>query len=263
MNLHRVIANAAVVGFAELRTMYRLRTWLFGWVLRLASQVVFFALIGELAGSRATTDYILLGNVVSVIALESTLVITSAALERYQGTYAMLIASPTGMGQVYLGRGLHWIVAGLGSSSVVLVLVGVIFRPDWAWPATLLVPFCLILVGISSYLYGTVLASGALRYFKYRWLFLNLGYLVLMTFGGVNVPVDFWPAPIEWAAQLLPLTHGLAAVRTLTGGGSLATAGGQALLELLVAVVWGSLSMLSFERLASRGRRDGSLNYTS
>ncbi|MFI1885945.1 ABC transporter permease [Streptomyces jumonjinensis] len=251
------------MGFAEFKNVYTWKTWLAGWMLRLASQVVFFGLVGKMAGDQVTSEYILLGNVVTVIAIEATLVVTTASLERYQGTYPMLVASPTNMGLVYLGRGLHWVLAGLGSSVLVFTLVWVLFQPDWHWRAAVFSLPCLALIGISSYAYGTFLAAWSLRHYKFGWLYLNFGFMVLMAFCGANVPRSFWPAPIEWSTQVLPLSHGLTAMRTLAADGPLSDVAVQLGLEVCVAALWTALTLLFFERIASKGRRDGSLNFTS
>ncbi|AJC52655.1 MULTISPECIES: ABC transporter permease [Streptomyces] len=263
MTVKQVIGHAAFVGFAEFKHVYTLKTWLTGWMLRLVSQVVFFGLVGKMAGDHITAEYVLLGNAVTVIAIEATLVITTATLERFQGTYPMLIVSPTNMGLVYLGRGLHWVVAGLGSSVLVFALVWGLFRPDWNWRAAVAALPCLALIGISAYAYGTFLAACSLRHHKFRWLYLNFGFTLLMTFCGANVPRSFWPAPIEWATEVLPLTHGLTAMRTLAAAGPFSDVVGQLGLEVCVAGLWAALTLVFFERIAGKGRRDGSLNFTS
>jgi hypothetical protein len=45
-----------------------------------------------------------------------------------------------------------------------------------------------------------------------------------MAVAGANVPVDFWPGPVQAVANLLPVTHGLLAVRQLLDGGGEAAA---------------------------------------
>lgn len=263
MMVKQVIGQAAFVGFAEFKHVYTPKTWLTGWMLRLVSQVVFFGLVGKMAGDRITAEYVLLGNAVTVIAIEATLVITTASLERYQGTYPMLVVSPTNMGLVYLGRGLHWVMAGLGSSALVFALVWALFRPDWNWRVAVFALPCLIVIGLGAYVYGAILAACSLRHYKFRWVYLNFGFMVLMTFCGTNVPRSFLAAPIEWATQVLPLSHGLTAMRTLAAAGPLSDVLGQLGLEVCVAALWAALTLLFFERIASKGRRDGSLNFTS
>jgi hypothetical protein len=95
---------------------------------------------------------------------------------------------------------------------------------------------------------------------QFNWLALNVGYLSVMTVSGVNVPVDFWPGPVQAVANLLPVTHGLLAVRQVLDGGSLAAAAPQVGAELLVAAGWLAASWLSYHRFFRRARITGSFD---
>jgi len=85
--------------------------------------------------------------------------------------------------------------------------------------------------------------------------------LFLMVMTGVQVPVAFWPAPVRFVAQGLPLTHGLQAVRDLLAGsparGILLNIG----LEILVGFGWLFVAIVTFRRLAISGRKDGSIEF--
>ena len=70
-----------------------------------------------------------------------------------------------------------------------------------------------------------------------------------MTACGVNVPLSYYPRVLEWIVHFLPLTNGPLAIL------------GHIALEAAVGLGWMTLAMLSFDRLASRGRLDGSLDY--
>ncbi|GAA1823778.1 hypothetical protein [Actinomadura chokoriensis] len=85
---------------------------------------------------------------------------------------------------------------------------------------------------------------------------LNVAYGIVMTFGGVNVPVGVWPAPLEIAAHALPVVHGVDAVRGVLGG---APAGRVLPLlgaEALVGACWYAVAALSMDRLVSVGSLD-------
>ncbi len=87
----------------------------------------------------------------------------------------------------------------------------------------------------------------------------NVGLVTLMTLCGVNVPLGFYPAPVYWLAQLLPLTHGLQAIRAVLAG-DLAVAGRQALLEAAVGLGWLAVCLATFERFVRHGRSEGTLD---
>jgi ABC-2 type transport system permease protein len=89
----------------------------------------------------------------------------------------------------------------------------------------------------------------------------NLTWGTIMAIGGVNVPISYYPDPVEWFAQALPLVHGLEAIRELLNDDSLLGLLPDAGLELLVGSAWLCLALLTFDRLAERGRRDGSIEF--
>ena len=81
-----------------------------------------------------------------------------------------------------------------------------------------------------------------------------------MTVAGVNVPVDFWPGPVEAVANLLPVTHGLLAVRQLLDGSGLAAVAPQVGAEVLVGAGWLAASWLSYRRFFRRARATGAFD---
>jgi ABC-2 type transport system permease protein len=257
----RILRHAAAQGLAEFRLVYTWKTWLSGWLLRLLTQVTFFALIGQLLGSQAEMRYIVVGNAVALITLEAMVVIASSAWERQQGTLPLLVAAPAGHVPVYLGRGVQWLVTGMVSSATALALLPFLLGVPLPWPRALAAFPMLALVGVTSYCLGCFLASLVLRLLALQWLVLNLGYLVPMTIGGVNVPVAFWPAWVQAVANVLPLTHGLRAIRLLLAGMPAGAVWSELVAEAAVGACWLLLAVVSLNRLAEHGRRDGSIEF--
>ena len=85
----------------------------------------------------------------------------------------------------------------------------------------------------------------------------------MMAFCGVSVPRSVFPAPVRRLAGLLPLTHGLDAIRGVLDGAAAATVLDDIGLEVLVGAGWLALSLLTFQRMADAGRRDGSIVFSS
>lgn len=258
-----VFRHAARKGFTDLTAIYTWKTWTFGWLARLITQVIFFALIGRLLGSQAAVHYLLIGHAVAVAALDATIVILTTAGERRSGTLPTLVAAPATHLTVFLGQGVHWPTTGVVSALITLLIGAPLFDLALPWPRTLLVVPLVVLVAVSCYLFGTFVGGFCLRVLNIEWLALNLSYLGIMTFCGVNVPVDYWPGWIEAVATVLPLTHGLAAIRALLDGAPLASLIPQVVAEAGVGVGWLALAMLSFHRLAESGRRDGSIEFAA
>lgn len=259
MSYPHVARRTLVNGLAELRNAYTVKSWLLGWMSRLAAQVTFFALVGHALGSPELTRYLAVGNAVVLACLESTIVVLSVNDERAHGTFGLLAASPTGHVPVLMTRGLQWAVTGMVSSTVALITVPLIVGvpiPSGSLVAALPLMW---LISLTSYCYGCALCGLVLRHPQLDWLILNVGYLVVMTLCGVNVPVSFWPDWISWLPQILPVTHGLLAVRTVLDGGSgVAT---QVALEVLVGAGWLLVGVISLRRFVDRGRRDGTIEF--
>lgn len=255
-----VLLQSFALGLAEFRALYTVRSWVSGWLVRMTAQVAFFGSIGLLLNSAGRVQYLLIGNAVVLVCLEATIVVLSISSERYLGTLELLVGSPARPSTIYLGRGLNWVVTGFITSSVTLALLLPLFGAPISPVAFVTCLPVLVAIGISSHFYGTALGSITLRFPQVSWLVLNVGYLLVMTLAGVNVPVSFWPAPLEALAQVLPVTHGLEAVRGVISGGDAWTALVGIGQELLVGLCWAALAAVSYEAFVRRARRSGTLS---
>jgi hypothetical protein len=79
-----------------------------------------------------------------------------------------------------------------------------------------------------------------------------------MAFGGVDVPVSYWPTAPRLLAQILPVTHGLQAVRGVLGGAPAGTIFGWIGEEALVGIGWLIAAAISYRLVVSYARRRGS-----
>lgn len=254
-----VLRHSAHRAFADLAAIYTWRTWTFGWLLRLIMQVIFFALIGRLLGSRDAVAFLLVGNAVAVTALEASVVILITVGERRKGTLPILVAAPSTPFTGFLGQGVNWPVTGVVSATVTLFGVAPLLGVPLPWPRALLAVPLIALVAVSSYLFGLFVGALVLRRMTVQWLALNLSYLGIMTICGVNVPVDFWPAPVQALATVLPVTHGLLAVRALLDGDPLVSLLPHLAAEAAVGAGWLLAAALAFRRFIETGRRDGTI----
>ncbi|WUI03683.1 hypothetical protein OHR68_18345 [Spirillospora sp. NBC_00431] len=257
----RIARESLVLGFAEMSAVYTWRTWTFGWLVRLLCQATFYALLGQYVGDDQTMRYVLVGNIVVLACLESTIVVISLAGERAMGTLPLLVIAPSGHLPVYLGRGLQWTVTGLTSSLVAWLALPPLLGVPLPWPRALYAIPVIVLILASSYGYGCALAGVALRLRGVEWLVLNFAYGIVMTFGGVNVPVGTWPGPLRVAVNALPVVHGLEAVRGILDGAPVGRVLGLVGIEALVGACWYAVAALSMGRLVAVGRRDGSLDH--
>jgi len=259
----RILWYACLSGMQDYKTIYTWRSWLLGWYLRILAQVVFFALIGRLLRSDAQVEFLLIGNAIMVAAQEGIWALNLVLWDRASGTLQLLVASPSSPVVVLAGRGAYLIADGLASAIGALFVVGPLFHLDLPWPQVLLVVPLTLLVGASTYCLGTFLAGVIVRWREGNVIVANLGIAAAMTVCGVNVPLAFYPEPLEWVARCLPLTHGLLAIRGVVDGAGAGLIAREAGLEALVGLAWLALALVTFGRFVTHGRRDGSLEFAT
>jgi ABC-2 type transport system permease protein len=258
----RIMKYALLSGARDYGSIYTWKTWLAGWYLRVLAQVVFYALIGKLLRSDQQTWFLLVGNAVMLAAMEGVWALNMVNWEREVGSLPLLVASPSSPVIVFASRGTYLVGDGVLSALGALFVAGPLFHLPLPWPRILLVVPLTFLVGASAYCFGTFLGGVLLRARHLGTLISNVGIVTLMTLCGVNVPLNFYPTPVRWLSQLLPLTHGLVAIRDVLAG-NLAAAGVQAVLEAAVGAGWLGLCLATFGWFAAHGRRDGSIQFAT
>lgn len=257
----RILRHAVGSALADLRVIYTWRTWSFAWLSRILIQVAFFALIGRLLHSPARTHFLLVGNAVYIVVVVAMQVCASSAWERQIGTLPLLIASPAHPFVVFVGRSTQWLLDGTACAVIAMFVLGPAFGLSLPMPRALVAIPLIGLVGVATYCFGLFLSGLVLRKVESRNLVSSVSSLTLMLLCGVQTPTSFWPAPVRYVADVLPLTHGLRAVRGLLAGSPAATVLGDAGLEAGTALAWFVVAGLTFRHLAESGRRDGSIEY--
>jgi ABC-2 type transport system permease protein len=263
VSIARVSWYAIVSGANDYWAIFTLKSWIFGWMVRLVSQVSFFALIGKLLRSDEQTHFFLIGNAVMVAGMGATFAMNMTTSERGNGTLSLLLASPSRPVVVFASRGLYVMADGVLSSLLGLIIVGPAFGLHFPFPRILLVVPLTLLVGVSAYAFSTFLAGVILRKREITGLLVNATIVTLMALCGVNVPVSFYPSWLAWISRCLPITNGLEAIRSAIDGDAWSTVAAHSGVELLVAAGWLALALATFGRFMRAGQRDGSLEYAS
>ena len=256
-----VMHHAFRAGLADYSAIFTWKSWLAGWMVRVIAQVAFFALLGERIGDDQKTFYLLVGNSIMIAALAGVFSLNMTSAERWAGTLPLLVASPSSPVIVFSARGSYLAVDGALSALAALFIAGTIFGMDLPWPQVLAVVPITAVVAFASYCFGTFLAGIVFRFRNINSLVVLTTHVSLMAACGVNVPLSYYPEALEWFSRVLPVTNGLLAIRGVFDGTDAATILGYTALEAAVAVWWMAVALASFNQLASRGRRDGSLDY--
>jgi ABC-2 type transport system permease protein len=150
-------------------------------------------------------------------AIGSLFAVAGTTWKRRAGTLPLLVASPSSPVVVFAGPSAWALTDGLVSSLaaffvaaplfdldlpwprtlLVIPLAAPLFDLDLPWPRTLLVIPLAALVGASCYALGIFLGGVVLRAMSTRNVVANLTWGTIMAIGGVNVPISYYPDPVE------------------------------------------------------------------
>lgn len=257
MNALRVFRYGLLVGVRDFAIFWSWKSWFGGWMLRILTNALIWVLVGRLLDSDELLNYLLIGN--AATAGFGTWAVAAAAWDRHDGTYPLLVIAPTNLAAAIMGRMSIWMFGWIASSLLTFILLFAIFDFHPHWQALVALPAIIALLSVSTFFFSTFLGAFANLMPELRNL---IGWALIfgiMTFTGVTVPVTFWPDGVQFVAAVLPVTHGLEALRILLNHGPLENILIGLGLELLVGLVWLALAILSFNRFAERGRNDGSI----
>ena len=252
---------ALIVGLQEFTYMWNWKTWFGGWMVQIIAQAAFFSLFARLFDSPQHEHFLLIGNAVAVGAHTASWAIFASTWDRRAGTYPLLVIAPASLIPVIVGRSAVWMAAGVATSVITFAVLGAIFDFSLPWPnALLLVPLS-ILTCASTFAFSLFVGSMAIRQPQLGTTMSGILTIFSRAFCGVSVPVAFWPGYVQFIVKLLPITHGLQAIRLALDEASLAAIVQAAALEVAVTLGWIILAVLVIDRMANAGRRDGSIEF--
>lgn len=249
-----VLRRACVTAAADMGTLYTWRTWLLGWFARMVAQVTFFAFAGELYGGAAGKAYAFVGAALMACVIEAMMAVASTVWEKLEGTLPLLLAAPGSLYPVFLGRSTQWLASGVLTSSLILAggrAFGVPVTPA-AWAACV---GLIALTAVGTYFVALTLGFVVLHFPGARNIVSNVAYMFMILVCGVVTPVAAGAAPLQVAAQAFPLTHGLAATRTVLAGSG--PPWSDVLLLALTLLAWAAVSVLTLRVVVRLARERG------
>lgn len=255
-----IVAGAAVrIGIADFKSTRTWQGWTAGWFIRLITQAIFFTSFGLWLHSHSFVSYMAVGNTVMLVCMEALIVIPVMVTERFLGTLPLQLTAPGNFIVSYLARNIYCPLIGIFSSSVAFYGITALFGVHLPWPAAAFVPLLIGLTGLAVYTFGLTVATLAMTFPSITMIAINFSYLSMMALSGVNVPTSYWPRPIGAIAQLLPVTHGLLAVRELIAGSPASLILRDSALTAVNCLGWLAAGALVLTLAARAGRRTGKL----
>ena len=221
-------------------------------------QILLFAYIGRAAHARSDEFYVV-GNAMQYAAVPCLFAMTQTiAGERFQQTLGYILVSPAGRLPLFLGRSLPVILNGFFVAGFSLIVGGLILGVSF--PASSLLPLALVVLvaSLSCTGLGLINAGLGLR-IRETSVLSNILVGILLIFCGANVATSSLP---HWMAQIsswLPLTHAIAAARTVADGSSLSSVQGLIGRELGVGVLYAVAGLAIIRFFETQSRRHASL----
>jgi ABC-2 type transport system permease protein len=257
----RIFRFGFLVGLQDFSIQWNPLTWLGGYALRVVTQGIFFALLGKLIDSEVRLHYLIVGQAVVVGATNAMWAMYGSLSDRMDGTYPLLVAAPRSMLPALAGRTAIWIASGVASSSIAFVVLITIFAVDVPWPAVLLVFPLIATTCAGSYCLALFAGTLLVRVPHMSSLAINIASVGAIAICGVSVPVDYWPVWVEALATMIPLTHGLEAVRIVLAEGPAREVVLETSYLVALSALWLALSVIALDRLTDSGRADGSIEF--
>ncbi|MCR8671351.1 ABC transporter permease [Agrococcus sp. HG114] len=254
----RIAGAATRIAVGDLRAVYSPLSWGVGWLGRVLSQVLFFAIIGLLLQDPDLLLRLALGQAVLLCWLESMLSVQSTGWERSTGSFPLLVAAPGALWPVLVGRSVQWMGSALATSSIALFALCTALGVRWTAAGVLLALLGLVATALGGYAVGLAVGAAVLHARRWRNVVPNVLNAALVATAGVTVPTEFWPPAVQWAVQALPLPHALAFVRGAAAGSADPA---QLCAALALAAGWLVVACCSLGWFVHAGRRDGSIAF--
>ncbi|PFJ42573.1 hypothetical protein COL01_11480 [Bacillus thuringiensis] len=223
-------------------------------------QSLLFIMIGKFALGDDSTEFIALGNVVYILCYTTILgIIAAVSRDREIGILSLIYLSPIGSYKFLLSRSFVFIIDGIVTSTVSLVFFTFLFNITISFQQFIFTVLALIFTAVSLACLGLFLGSLSLI-FKNAETLSNVTILLFSFICGVNFPVEKLPLLLWNISEMLPLTHGIDAVRLIFLGESIEVLGLKLLGVLFCGVPYFLLSVILFKRIESSARKKSTLD---
>lgn len=188
-------------------------------------------------------------GLIGVLLTMTMVMITSMAMarERERGTLEQLIVSPVSRLELVIGKIAPYIAIGYVQMWLILVLGNLVFDVPVRGSVILLfaLAFVFIAANLAIGLFFSAISENQQQAMQLSFFFLLPNILV----SGFMFPFQAMPAPAQWLAELIPLTHFLRVVRGIVLKSATAT-------DLFGEFVWMSVLLALLLALSAASFRD-------
>ncbi|TDV30152.1 ABC transporter permease [Stenotrophomonas sp. CC22-02] len=188
-------------------------------------------------------------GLIGVILTMTLVMFTAVAVvrERERGNMELLIATPVSRSELMVGKVLPYAAIGLLQTTLVLLLGTWLFQVPIRG-SLLDIYLAAVLLVLANLALGLLISTRARSQFQAMQMTLFL-FLPSILLSGFMFPFAGMPRPVQWLAEVLPLTHFLRLVRgIMLRGASLWELWPEALALLAFIVVMMTLAILRFRK---------------
>jgi ABC-2 type transport system permease protein len=224
---------------------------------RPALMVAIFGLTGRFArGEDAAERYIIGMTAFAIPHIMMGGILQGFAYERSFGTLGFLFTSTGSRVQSFVTRGLlHYPNAALTVVSS-LVFASVFLGSDFSDANWAAVVVCYALICASTMLFGLFLGNFCIAFRDWQVSF-NIMQAAFLALTGAVIPLEELPPGLRQIAEVLPVTHGLQALREAFTGAGLGHITDQLAIEAALGLVYAALGYGLFRLVESYARRTG------
>jgi len=213
---------------------------------RILLQSLFFVFLAKAAGGDQMARFAMIGNGVQIavfmVMLSMEEVIES---EKWNSTFQYLIAAPSSWFPSMLGKSASYFGDALIASTVTFaVLIPLLHLQIFFVDLLRAVPI-ILLIFVSASALGWSIGAFSLP-IRYGYMICNWFAYAMIIFCGINFPVSALPPVVQFIGKLLPVTHGLQAVRAVVDGATYASVWPLIAKEMLLALAYGAIAWLAF-----------------
>lgn len=188
-------------------------------------------------------------GLIGIILTMTMVMVTAVAIvrERERGNMELLIATPLSRSELMIGKVLPYVAIGLVQTSLVLLLGVWLFQVP-VRGSVLEVYLATMLLIVANLALGLLISTKARSQFQAMQMTMFV-FLPSILLSGFMFPFAGMPRPVQWLAELLPLTHFLRLIRgIMLRGARLWELWPEVLALLALIVVMMALAILRFRK---------------
>lgn len=224
---------------------------------RAVLQCLFFTLLGQVTGGADGGRFAFVGALALILMLSTVVNLGDVpGTDKWYGTFHRTQLSPTPVAVLFGLRCLPWVADGMVAVVLSALVVGPLTGNGHTALRLLPVLPVFVLMALTSAATGLAIAAPSLG--PRADVLLTNGVVYLTMVAGGLVVTGTPPAVLRDIGAVLPLTHGVAAVRAVLDGRPWAV---QCLLELVVGVGWALVAVVAYAAQSRRARRTGSAEF--